>query len=108
MRISPKLLLGSSIDDPDTEGLKNDMQNGRLPFSSYVLVYSAVHTLEIYSFRMLHYNPDVLKNEDCAVGLASSKEEAYSLVLEVMDQIYALGKYKDLPHFMEEQLGVKT
>ncbi|MCD7806756.1 MAG: hypothetical protein LUH19_05365 [Lachnospiraceae bacterium] len=106
MRISQKLLLGSTIDDFDLDGLRNDLRMGRLPDKYYCLVYTG-STLEIYSWRMLHYNPRVLREGDCAVGIAGSRTEAYELVLEVMDQIYALRKYEGLPHFMEAQLGVK-
>ncbi|MCD8069050.1 MAG: hypothetical protein LUE87_09220, partial [Lachnospiraceae bacterium] len=62
---------------------------------------------EIYSWRMLHYNPRLLREDDCVVGIAASREEAYNLVMEVMDQIYALGRYESLAQFMEAQSGVK-
>ncbi|MCD7862176.1 MAG: hypothetical protein LUG61_01365 [Lachnospiraceae bacterium] len=107
MDVSQKLLLGGSIDDPDLDGLRNDLCECRLPDSYYVIVYTVSASLEIYSFRMIHYNPGVLRTGDLIVGLAASKEEAYGLILEVMDQIYALAKYRDLKQFMEEQLGVK-
>ena len=107
MDVSQKLLIGSSIDDPDLEGLRHDLCEFRLPDSYYVIIYTRSASLEIYSLRMIHYNPGVLRPDDLVVGLAASKEEAYSLILEVMDQIYALGRYQNLLHFMEEQLGVR-
>ncbi|MCD8325988.1 MAG: hypothetical protein LUC90_04695 [Lachnospiraceae bacterium] len=106
MRISQKLLTGSSIDDFDPDGLRNDLIMNRIPDKYYCLVYSG-STIEIYSWRMLHYNPRVLREEDCVVGVAASRSEAYDLVLEVMDQIYALERYENLAQFMEAQLGVK-
>ncbi len=107
MDVSQKLLYGSSICDSDLDGLRNDLCERRLPDSYYVLVYTVSASLEIYSFRMIRYNSGILRPGDLIVGLAASKEEAYSLILEIMDQIYALGKYRNLQHFMEEQLGVK-
>ncbi len=108
MDVNQKLLLGSSIDDPDMDGLRHDLCEYRLPDTYCVIVYTVSASLEIYSTRMIHYNPGVLRPKDLIVGLAASKEEAYSLILEVMDQIYALGKYQNLPQFMEEQLGVMS
>ncbi len=107
MRINQKLLFGSSIDDPDLDGLRNDLVMGRLPDRYFCLVYTVSSTLEIYSWRMLHYNPHLLREGDCVVGVATSREEAYDLVVEVMDQIYALERYESLAQFMEAQLGVK-
>lgn len=105
MRINQRLLWGSSIEDPGS--LQADLYAGRISDRYYAVIYTGKAGLEICSWRMIHHNPRLFEDSDRIIGIAVSREEAYALIMEIMDQVYALRRYDSVSRFLKDQLGVE-
>ncbi len=102
MCIKSELLWGESIRDKSK--IYDLLQAGKLPSGYFLLLCTEEGQLEIVSAKM-HINKYYLSRECFVFGIARGKKEAYSMIENIMHQIFVEQKYESVEAFAGEVLG---
>lgn len=102
MHIKSELLWGESIQNKSK--LYDLLQAGKLPFGYHLLLCTKGGQLEIVPAGM-QLNDYCLSRECIVFGIARGRKEAYSMVGDIMNQIFVDHKYASVKDFAGEVLG---
>ena len=102
MRIKSELLWGESIRDKSK--IYDLLLTEKLPSGYFLLLCTEGGQLEIVSAKM-QFNKYYLSRECLVFGIAHGKKEAYSMIEDIMHQIFIEHKYESVKEFAGEVLG---
>ena len=102
MRIKSELLWGESIRDKSK--IYDLLQAGKLPSGYFLLLCTEGGQIEFIPANMQN-NQYHISRECIVFGIAHGKKEAYSMITNIMNQIFVEHRYASVKEFAREVLG---